>query len=83
MSPDGFFHSSINHCHHKWPIRDCFKHVSGVYFAKLKPQLLCDVHAILQVLSDGVLVSFGGFFHGSIDHCHLGTPIPEQDWAKR
>jgi len=39
--------------------------------------------AAAQVCPDGLQVSFGSFFHGSIDHFHLGTPIPEANWQQR
>jgi hypothetical protein len=38
---------------------------------------------LLQVCPDGLLVSFCGFFHGAIDHCHLGSPVPEPNWQDR
>uniref|UniRef100_A0A383V4G5 S1 motif domain-containing protein n=1 Tax=Tetradesmus obliquus TaxID=3088 RepID=A0A383V4G5_TETOB len=54
----------------------------GLNMGSLMPGALVSCK-VRQVCPDGVLVSFCGFFHGAIDHCHLGSPVPEDNWQAR
>lgn len=53
----------------------------GLSLSSLLPGALVSAK-VRRVLSDGLLVSFATFFHGSIDAGHSGAPIPLPDWKK-
>ncbi len=53
--------------------------VAGVTLAGLLPGALVAAK-VRGVLSDGLLMSFLTFFHGTVHQFHLMSPIPEPNW---
>lgn len=57
------------------------KEWDGLNQESLLPGALVNAR-IRNVLSDGLLVSFLTYFHGTVDQFHLATPLPKLQWRQ-
>lgn len=57
------------------------RETDGVSLESLLPGSLVTVK-VRSLLSDGLLVSFLTFFHGTIDHLHLGNALSGDEWKR-